>query len=177
MPAPAITVCGASRIVDPAIAALAREVGAAIVRAGCTLVCGGMDGVMHAACMGAADARMMAGGQGGLIVGITPGARKADANPYCDVVIPTGLGYARNSLVVLAGDAVILVGGGAGTLSEAAFAWQYGKPIVALVPSGGWAASLAGTTIDDRRADWIVSAQTPAEAVERALELIRAGAG
>src|SRR5512136_1002234 len=109
MPAPAITVCGASRIVDPGIAALAREVGAAIVRAGCTLVCGGMDGVMHAACMGAADARTMAGGQGGLIVGITPGARKADANPFCDVVIPTGLGYARNSLVVLAGDAVILV--------------------------------------------------------------------
>jgi uncharacterized protein (TIGR00725 family) len=176
MPAPAIAVCGASRVIDPAIAALAREVGAAVARSGATLVCGGMDGVMHAACMGAAEARTLAGGQGGLIVGITPTARKADANPYCDVVIPTGLGPARNSVVVLAGDAVILIGGGAGTLTEAAFAWQYGKPIVALVPSGGWAASLAGQGIDDRRADWIVAAQTPADAVQRALELIRAGA-
>jgi hypothetical protein len=174
MTAPAISVCGASRVVDPAIAALARELGAAINRAGATLVCGGMDGVMHAACMGAVEARTRAGGQGGLIVGITPTARKSDANPHCDVVVPTGLGYARNSLVVLAGDAVILVGGGAGTLSEAAYAWQFGKPIVALVPSGGWAKSLAGQSIDDRRADWIVAAQTPGEAVQRALELIRA---
>ncbi|HEY3352840.1 MAG TPA: TIGR00725 family protein [Polyangia bacterium] len=176
MTAPAITVCGAGRVVDPAVAALAREVGAAIVRSGCTLVCGGMDGVMHAACMGAVEARTLAGGHGGLIVGITPTACKADANPYCDVVIPTGLGVARNSLVVLAGDAVILVGGGAGTLSEAAFAWQLGRPIVALVPSGGWAASLAGQSIDDRRADWIVAAQSPAEAVARALELVHAAA-
>jgi uncharacterized protein (TIGR00725 family) len=169
MPAPAISVCGASRIIDPAVGEIARAVGAGIVRAGCTLVCGGRDGVMEAACRGAAEAR--AAGAGGLIVGILPGDRKDDANPWCDVVIPTGIGYARNSIVVLAGDVTILVGGGSGTLSEAAFAWQFGRPVVAVVPSGGWAAMLAGKALDDRRGDWIVAAATAEEAVRRAVEL------
>jgi hypothetical protein len=174
MAAPAIAVCGASRIIDPAITEIARAVGAGIIRAGCTLVCGGRDGVMEAACRGAAEARA-AGATGGLIVGILPSDRKQDANPWCDVVIPTGIGYARNSIVVLAGDVVILVGGGSGTLSEAAFAWQFGKPMVAVAPSGGWAAALAGTSLDDRRGDWIIAAQSAEEAVQRAVEFALLG--
>ena len=170
MAAPAISVCGASRIIDDTITEIARAVGAGIMRAGCTLVCGGRDGVMEAACRGAAEARA-AGATGGLIVGILPGDRKQDANPWCDVVIPTGLGYARNSIVVLAGDVTILIGGGSGTLSEAAYAWQFGKPVVAVVPSGGWAAALAGQTLDDRRGDWIIAATSADEAVARAVEL------
>ena len=170
MAAPAIAVCGASRIIDPAVTEIARAIGAGIMRAGCTLVCGGRDGVMEAACRGAAEARA-AGATGGLIVGILPSNSKADANPWCDVVIPTGIGYARNSIVVLAGDAVILVGGGSGTLSELAYAWQFGKPMVAVVPSGGWAEALAGHSLDDRRADWIVAAASADEAVQKAVEL------
>jgi uncharacterized protein (TIGR00725 family) len=170
MVAPAISVCGASRIIDATITEIARAVGAGIMRAGCTLVCGGRDGVMEAACRGAAEARAT-GATGGFIVGILPGDRKQDANPWCDVVIPTGLGYARNSIVALAGDVIILIGGGSGTLSEAAYAWQFGKPVVAVVPSGGWAAALAGKALDDRRGDWIVAARSAEEAVRRAVEL------
>jgi len=126
---------------------------------------------MEAACRGAAEAR--AAGEGsGIIVGILPGKSREEANRYCDVVIPTGLGFARNAIVALAGDAVILVGGGSGTLSEAALAWQFGKPVVALEPSGGWAAELAGRALDDRRKDVIVPASSPEEAVAIAVRLI-----
>jgi uncharacterized protein (TIGR00725 family) len=170
MPAPSVTICGGSREQDPAVLDLARRVGAAIVRRGLTLCCGGRGGVMEAACEGAAAVGPP--GSRGIIVGILPTADKSDANPHCDVVLPTGIGYARNSLVVLAGDVVILIGGATGTLCEAAFAWQYGKPIVALAPSGGWAKALAGTTMDDRRGDQVWPAQDPEEAVAKAVELI-----
>ena len=170
MRAPAIAVCGQSRSVDPAVLELSRQLGAELARQGLTLVCGGMGGVMDAACRGAAEARR--GGAGGLVVGIIPGAAAADANAWCDVVIPTGMGYARNFLVAMSGDAVILVGGGAGTLSEAALAWQFGKPIVALAASGGWAARLAGHAVDERRGDVIASAADPAEAVRLAVAAI-----
>jgi uncharacterized protein (TIGR00725 family) len=176
MPVPAIAVCGASRIIDANVSEIARAVGAGIMRAGCTVVCGGRDGVMEAVCRGAAEARA-AGAAGGFIVGILPGATKDDANPWCDVVIPTGIGYARNSIVALAGDAVIFVGGGSGTLSELAYAWQFGKPMVAVVPSGGWAASLAGKALDDRRGDWIVAAASAEEAVQKAVELAHLATG
>jgi uncharacterized protein (TIGR00725 family) len=79
------------------------------------------------------------------------------------------MGIARNALVVRAADAVILVGGGSGTLSEAAFAWQLGKPVVALTPAGGWGARLAGARIDDRRGDQVLAAAEPREAVRLAL--------
>ena len=102
-------------------------------------------------------------------MGILPVAELDGGNRYCDVVIPTAMGTGRNILVVRAADAVILVGGGAGTLSEAAFAWQLGKPVVALRGSGGWAARLAGSAIDDRREDRVLAADTAEEAVGLAL--------
>jgi uncharacterized protein (TIGR00725 family) len=92
------------------------------------LVCGGLGGVMEAACRGAKDA-------GGTTIGILPGADRAAANPFVDVAIATGLGEARNALVVRAADAAIAVGGGYGTLSEIALALKAGKPVVGI---GTW---------------------------------------
>jgi uncharacterized protein (TIGR00725 family) len=92
------------------------------------IVCGGLGGVMEAACRGAKDA-------GGTTIGILPGADRAAANPFVDVAIPTGLGEARNALVVRAADAVIAVGGGYGTLSEVALALKAGKRVVGV---GTW---------------------------------------
>jgi len=152
---------------------MARELGARIAAAGCTLVCGGMQGVMAAACRGAQEAR--AEGATGVVVGILPGAELDGGNPFCDVVIPTGMGYTRNALVVLSADAVILVNGGSGTLSEAAYAWQFGKPLIALATSGGWAARLAGTSIDEKREGVVTEARSPEAAVAAALDAIRGG--
>jgi uncharacterized protein (TIGR00725 family) len=104
---------------------LARAVGAGLARAHATLVCGGLGGVMEAACMGAREA-------GGLTVGILSGEDRAAANPYVAVALATGLGELRNGLVVRASDALIAIGGGWGTLSEIAFAMRTGRPVVAL---------------------------------------------
>jgi uncharacterized protein (TIGR00725 family) len=89
------------------------------------VVCGGLGGVMEAACRGAKRA-------GGTTIGILPGADRGAANRFVDVAIPTGLGEARNPLVVRAADAVIAVGGGYGTLSEIAFALKAGKRVVGI---------------------------------------------
>ena len=104
---------------------IAREVGGEIARNGFSLVCGGLGGVMEAACRGAKEA-------GGITIGIIPTADKRDANPYCDLIIPTGLGHARNVLVVYASDALVAVDGETGTLSEIAIALKVGKPIVGI---------------------------------------------
>lgn len=136
---------------------LARDVGAVIAEAGYGLVCGGHGGVMEAACRGAHD---VLGPGSGRILGILPGTDKAAANPYADIVVPSGLGYARNLLVVLSADAVVAVGGSSGTLSEIAHAWQHGKPICALAAAGGWAQKLGGQALDTRRHDAIFRAET-----------------
>lgn len=110
---------------SPEIYEIAREVGGEIAKNGFSLVCGGLGGVMEAACRGAKEA-------GGITIGILPTSNKGDANPYIDLVIPTGLGHARNILVVHASDALVAVDGEAGTLSEIAIALKVGKPIVGI---------------------------------------------
>ena len=104
---------------------IAQEVGREIARNGFSLVCGGLGGVMEAACRGAREA-------GGITIGILPTTNKGDANPYVDLVIPTGLGHARNVLVVHTSDALVAVDGETGTLSEIAIALKAGKPIVGI---------------------------------------------
>ena len=89
------------------------------------LVCGGLGGVMEAACRGARE-------RGGITLGILPGLDRAAANPHVSVALPTGLGEARNALVVRAADALIAVGGGYGTLSEIALALKAGKRVIGL---------------------------------------------
>jgi uncharacterized protein (TIGR00725 family) len=114
-----IAVIGAGNA-DPREMAAAGAVGALVAKHGSVLVCGGLGGVMEAACRGAKEA-------GGTTVGILPGTE--EGNSYLDIIIRTGLGHARNILVVLSADAVIAVGGSYGTLSEIAIALRTGRPV------------------------------------------------
>jgi uncharacterized protein (TIGR00725 family) len=109
------------------------------------IVSGGLRGVMEAACRGAKEA-------GGLTVGILPGTDRAAANAFVDVAMPTGLGEARNALVVRAADALIAVGGGYGTLSEIALALKAGKRVVGL---GSW--DIDGVVAVDGAADAVAA--------------------
>ncbi|MPZ69809.1 MAG: TIGR00725 family protein [Actinobacteria bacterium] len=121
---PYIGVVGAG-VPDPGTDRLAEAVGRAVGESGAVLVCGGMTGVMEAACRGAKSA-------GGTTLGILPTSDRADANPYVDVAMTTGLGEIRNALVVRASDAVVAVRGETGTLSEIAFALKTGTPVVGI---------------------------------------------
>ena len=107
------------------ICELAGSVGEGIAQAEAVLVCGGLGGVMEAAAKGAKN-------QGGITVGILPGVDKAQANPYIDFPVVTGLGEGRNLLVVRNSDVLIAFPGKFGTLSEIAFALKIGKPVVGL---------------------------------------------
>lgn len=166
----AIAVCGPGLIDDPTLARAAAQVGMDVVRCGCALICGGLGGVMDHAARGARQAR--GDREWPPVVGILPGESFEEANHYCDLVIPSGMGIARNVLVVRAADAVIAMGGKAGTLSELALAWQLQKPIVALRMGAGWAERLAGQCIDDRRSDGIVGVERAEDAVAAALRAV-----
>ena len=105
--------------------AVSEEVGARLASAGAVVVCGGLGGVMEAACRGAKSRR-------GMTVGLLPGLDRSVANGWVDVAIPTGMGELRNGLIVRAADAVVAIGGGAGTLSEIAFALKAGRPVIGI---------------------------------------------
>ncbi|MGH2921892.1 MAG: TIGR00725 family protein [Gaiellaceae bacterium] len=131
----------------------AEEVGRLLAEQGCTVVTGGLGEVMAAAARGAKSA-------GGTTIGILPGESPADANEWIDYALATGIGHARNLAVVASGEAVIAVGGSWGTLAEIAFARRLGRPVVVLEP--GWQVE----------GDRIERAESPAQAVERALALL-----
>jgi uncharacterized protein (TIGR00725 family) len=133
--------------------ARAEEVGRLLAERGCTVVCGGLGEVMAAAARGAKSA-------GGTTIGILPGTSRADANEWIDHVVVTGLGHARNSIVVASGDAVIAVGGSYGTLTEVGFAQIFRRPVVILEP---------GLVVEG-----VARAATPAEAVECVLSSLAA---
>jgi uncharacterized protein (TIGR00725 family) len=98
---------------------------------------------MEAASKGAADA-------GGFVIGILRQDNFEPANPYCHAVLPSGMGHTRNALNILAADIVVGIAGGAGTMSEFAYAWMENKPTIAFTGFGGWADKLAGTKLDHR---------------------------
>lgn len=123
--------------------ALGMAIGQLLAELDVIAVTGGRAGLMEAVARGCAEA-------GGTSVGILPSENFEDGNGYNTIVIPTGIGYARNSMNVLAADVVIAVGGAAGTLSEIAFAWSYRRPIIAITTGGGWATELAGKCLDHR---------------------------
>jgi len=104
---------------------LAQNLGKKLAKVVDILVCGGLSGTMKAVCKG-----FKAGG--GLTIGITPSYNKNDANEFVDIVIPTGLGLARNVLVVKSADIVVALPGEAGTLSEIAYCLQFGIPVISL---------------------------------------------
>jgi uncharacterized protein (TIGR00725 family) len=131
---------------------LAVEVGKEVAKNDGVLVCGGLGGVMEGAACGAKE-------NGGITIGILPTSNRSDANPYIDYPIPTGLGEARNILVVKSSDVVISLPGRYGTLSEMAFCLKLRKPLVSL-------------------SDWdlapeIVKAKNPREAVKLALSMAK----
>ncbi len=140
----------------------AQELGRLLVDARFRIATGGLGGVMQAASRGARGSERWREGD---VVGILPGLDASQANPWVDIAIPTGLNYARNVVLVSMADAVVAVGGGAGTLSEVAMAWQHQKLVVALDLGQGWSARLAGEALDARRADRILRAVSPAEAL------------
>ena len=135
---------------------VAEEVGRELARRGAILVCGGLGGVMEAACRGTSA-------EGGITVGILPGESRQAANPHVQIPIVTGIGYARNVAVVKSAQAVIAIGGSYGTLSEIAHALQSGIPVIGL---NTWSLSKNG-----QQDDSIITAQNPAEAVNKALSL------
>ncbi|MCF8357370.1 MAG: TIGR00725 family protein [Prolixibacteraceae bacterium] len=142
------------------------ELGKAMAEAGYIIVCGGMYGIMEAVCKSAREA-----GTGREVnsIGIIPGSDKTEANSYCDLVIPTGMGIARNVLVVNSGDAVVAVAGGSGTLSELAMAWQLGKKVICYTGFEGWARELAGKGLDSIERPSFLYAST----IEEILSLLK----
>ena len=143
-------------------ARLAEEVGRELAKRGATLVCGGLGGIMEAACKGVSA-------EGGITIGILPGDDRNSANPYVQIPIVTNMGHARNVAVVKSGQAVIAVGGNYGTLSEISHALQSGIPVIGL---GTW--TIARNGQEDKA---IIRAKDPAEAVDKALKLISKDSG
>ncbi len=133
---------------------MAEAVGRALADRGAVLVCGGLGGIMEAACRGAKSA-------GGLTIGILPGDDRRAANHYVDVPIVTGMGHARNAIVVKTAQAVIAIDGGYGTLSEIALALHNGIRVIGL---GTWTLSLHGQ-LDNS----VVQARNAEEAVDSAI--------
>lgn len=149
----------------------AYAVGAGIAAAGAVLISGGTAGVMEASSRGAKEA-------GGLTVGFLPYADPERANPYVDLIFPTGMGTVRNILTARCCDAVVMVGGGVGTLNEVTIAYDSGVPVVVLEGSTGWADRLRGALLeerwmDDRQVVPISFASEPQQAVDLALARAR----
>ena len=142
---------------SPQEAELAEEVGRELARHGAILVCGGLGGIMEAACKGANS-------QGGTTIGVLPGNNSEAANPYVQIPIVTGFGEARNVIVVKSAQAVIAIGGGHGTLTEIGHALRNGIPVIGL---NTWSLSRDGQ-VDNS----IIQVQNPAEAVSKALKLL-----
>ncbi len=141
---------------SPEEAKLAETIGELLAERGAILVCGGLGGVMEAACRGAKS-------KGGLTVGILPGQDSNTANPWVDVPVVTAIGEARNVAVVRSAQAVIAIGGGYGTLSEIAYALKSGIPVIGL---NTWSLSRSG-----RQDDSILGVRNAVEAVDKAISL------
>jgi uncharacterized protein (TIGR00725 family) len=137
---------------------VAEDLGHALAGRGAVVVCGGLSGVMAAACRGAKGGR-------GTTVGILPGTDRAEANPWVDVAVPTGMGELRNGLVVRAADVVVAVAGEFGTLSEIGLALKLGTPVIGL---GTWELARSGRSVEA-----IERVRSAVAAADRAVEVAR----
>ena len=155
-----ISVIGSSAA-KPEHLALAEELGRELARRGIMVACGGMTGVMEAVCRGAKA-------EGGTTIGILPGRRGSSYNSHVDIPVFTTLGYARNIIVVHTGEACIAVGGAFGTLSEIAYALDAKIPVVGL---STWELTVKGD--GDPVVDGIISADSPSDAVDKALAAVQ----
>jgi uncharacterized protein (TIGR00725 family) len=138
---------------------IAYEVGSEIAQAGAILVCGGLGGVMESACKGAKD-------KNGITVGIIPQEDFSFANDFCDLVICTGIGFARDFITANSADGIIAIGGGVGTLIEMAVGYMKKKVIVVIEGSGGVSDNYGGKYLDERRRVQILVAKDARSAVQ-----------
>ncbi len=145
-----IAIIGA-RACDDEVTQIAEQMGGLLAKHGYTIICGGLGGVMEAACKGAKA-------NNGTTIGILPGDNPDDANPHVDIAIATGMGVSRNLIIIRSAIAVVAINGGFGTLSELAFALQLQKPVVGL---GTWDVS-----------DNIVIASDPDDAMQKLTKLL-----
>ncbi|MEM2636950.1 MAG: TIGR00725 family protein [Candidatus Korarchaeota archaeon] len=156
-----IAVIGKSGKIAQEIERMSEEVGREIARKKAIMICGGRDGVMEAAARGCVS-------NGGTVVCILPSLDGSDANPFCSIKIPTGMGFARNFLNITASNAVIVINGSFGTLSEFAYAQIWNVPTILLKGSGGLADYLINNPLPDSK---LHIAGTPEEAVSLAIKL------
>ncbi len=151
----------------PQIAEIANDVGREIAKKGAVLICGGLGGVMTEAARGAKE-------EGGLTIGIIPDDNPDSANPFIDISLPTGLGFARNVLVAYSGDVIIAVSGRLGTLSEISYAIIKNKPVIGIHT---WdLEQLSGRMgPDDKKfySDSIIKCESAKEAVNKAFAIIK----
>ena len=152
-----ISVIGGSTASSQTVS-VAEEVGRELAKRGAVAACGGLGGVMEAVCRGAKSA-------GGTTIGVLPGNDPKEANQWVDIPICTGMGYARNAIVVQTGRAVIALDGAAGTLSEMGHTLGYGIPLIGLQ---------ASPTIKGELESKIIKADNPVDAVEKAIEAAKA---
>jgi uncharacterized protein (TIGR00725 family) len=132
---------------------IAYEIGKYIARNQWVLITGGRGGVMEAACRGAAE-------ENGITVSIVPSDNFNEANPYSTIVIPTGIGFARNYTNALSADVIVAVGGGSGTLCEMSYGWQYQKPMIACSFVEGYSREFAGRKMDYRNQQPVLKAES-----------------
>jgi uncharacterized protein (TIGR00725 family) len=154
-----ISVIGGSQVPND-VCEVAYRVGRLLAKRGATVFCGGLTGVMECVSKGVRE-------ENGLVIGILPGSVPEEGNKYLSAAIPTGLGFARNFLVVRAGKVVIAIDGSTGTISEASFALSEGKTVIAI---GGME-----FTPMKRKEGKFIKVQTPEEAVEMAVKIAQEG--
>jgi uncharacterized protein (TIGR00725 family) len=135
----------------------AITIGQFIAEKGYVLITGGRGGIMEAVSRGAAES-------GGTVIGILPGENIDSANRYCSVVVPTGIGFARNAINVLAADVVVAIGGQSGTLTELAYSRLYGKTLICCTFAGGWSAEFPRVPVEDRDGSRVFIARNAEEA-------------
>ena len=152
-----ITVIGGAEP-SPQEAQLAEGIGRTLAKQGASLVCGGLGGVMEEACKGVKS-------EGELTIDVLPGESRQAANPYVQISVVTGFGYARNLAVVKSAQAVIAIGGSYGTLSEISYELQSGIPVIGL---NTWSLSR-----NDQWGNSIILAQNLTESVNKALNLAK----
>jgi uncharacterized protein (TIGR00725 family) len=142
---------------------IAFEVGKEIARSGSILICGGLGGVMEAACRGAKE-------NDGLTIGIIPQEEFSFANKFCDIVICTGIGFARDIIVATSADGIIAIGGGVGTMIELGVGYIKNKLMVVVAGSGGVSEMYGGKFLDERKIVPLMIAKDAPSAVQMILK-------
>lgn len=154
---PIIAVCGGSHA-PPEYEAIAETTGELIAAEGWYLLCGGLESVMAAACKGARK-------RDGLTIGILPDNDVTTANPDVEIPIATGVGYARNAIIVQTADAIIAIDGKEGTLSEMCYALVFKKPVV-VIALEDTPVNMGGILVDKQNSPDLIVVKDPFAAIE-----------